>query len=235
MPKRHRYRNAQTPYLQRSRAARKAAYMQAVNRIRRAAPMLSGRFYTHNFMHGKNGWLDLYFLGGRFPLFYNVAMQTTRNEFKEKVLDEAFRRAELIVPESKKWWEETQIDPHTGHYVMPARSPRQYEELGGLTKCEWIDAQQKVIADERCVLVHEHWTIRTDYSTGIGLQVTLDVPHITAKVVNEFIERFLAGPGNYRNPNPLVYTSSDLEDWGVEANALAEPWEWNMIGTGEAK
>jgi len=235
MPIRNRHRYAQTPYLQRSRAARKAAYIRAANRIRRAAPILGGKFYTHNFMHGLNSWLDLYFLGRRFPIFYNVAMQTTRHAYKDKVLDEAFRRAELIVPESNTWWEETQIDPDSGLNVAPARSPKRYEELGGLTRYEWIDVRQKVIADEKCIYVNEHWAIQSNYTSGIGLRVTLDVPYLTAQVVNDFIERFLRSPDNYRDPKPLAYTSSEIADWGVEANAIAEPWEWEMIETGAAK
>lgn len=235
MPIRNRYRYAQTPYLQRSRAARKATYIQAVNRIRRAAPILGGKFYTNNFMHGMNAWLDLYFLGRRFPIFYNVAMQTTRQAYKEKVLDEAFRRVELIVPESEKWWEETQIDPVSGLHVTPARAPKRYEELGGLSRHEWIDVQQKMIADEKCIYVHEHWAIQSNYKSGIGLHVTLDVPHLTAEVVNDFVERFLYHPGNYRDPKPLAYSSSEIADWGVEVNALAEPWEWDLLETGGTK
>ncbi len=229
MPLRNRYSDPTTPYLQRSRAARKAAYIQLRNKIRRAAPVLGGRYYTPVYMDGKNGWLDLYFMGSRFPIFYTVAIQTTRHAYKEKVLDEAFRRAELLVPEKEKWWDESHLDAKSGMFVTPARFPRKYTDLGGLSRTEWVEAQQRVIADERIVQVHEQWEIRTDYHSGVGLHATLDVPHLTGQVVEDFIDRFMAHPGNYCSHQLLSFASSEIEDWGMEANTLVEPWDWHQI------
>lgn len=203
--------------------------MRAINLIRRAAPMLGGTYYTHDYMHGKNGWLDLYFLGVRFPIFYNVALQTARHAYKEKVLNEALRRVDLIVPEHEKWRDITHKEPGTGQYVTRQREPQRYAELDGLSRYEWVFAQQQVIADEKCVKIYERWEVRKDYISGVGIHATLDVPYLTAEAVERFIERFLADPQSYHNPVPLSYASSDIDDWGMEANSLVEPWEWHML------
>lgn len=40
--------------------------------ILHAAPVLGGLFYTHDYLHGKNGWIDCYFLGKDKYIFYNL-------------------------------------------------------------------------------------------------------------------------------------------------------------------
>ena len=45
--------------------------MRLKNRIKRAAPVLGGKFTTHTYIHGENGWLDAHFLGTK-PLCFIV-------------------------------------------------------------------------------------------------------------------------------------------------------------------
>lgn len=232
MPIRNQHRSARTPYLNRSRSAKKAAYVRVAGLIRRAAPVLGGRFYTRSYMDGLNSWIDLYFLGHGYPDYFNVAMITTRNSYKELVLHEAFRRAKILAPDEDDWMADTVKDPKTGHYITPARTPKLFLEFGGLSRFDWITAQEKVIANEKTVFVHEKWTVRRDYYSGIGLHITLDVPAITIQVVNDFIDRFLANPTSFCNPQPLTYLADEIEDWGLDANAVAEPWDW-PTDTGE--
>ncbi|MBF0342491.1 MAG: hypothetical protein HQL95_16220, partial [Magnetococcales bacterium] len=70
-----------TPFLSLSRNRQKHQYIRAKNLIRRASGVLSGVFYTHDYMHGENGWVDGYFLGKISPVFYNFSFETTRHAY----------------------------------------------------------------------------------------------------------------------------------------------------------
>ena len=72
-----------TPFNQLSRRHQRAAYIELKNKIRRASSILGGVFYTHDYLHGQNGWADVYFLGHKVPVFYNAALQTARTAYKE--------------------------------------------------------------------------------------------------------------------------------------------------------
>jgi len=62
-------RSHRPPFCQLPRHRQKDAYIGIKNLIRRAAPVLGGRFYTHDMLHGYNGWIDLYFLGAKAPIY----------------------------------------------------------------------------------------------------------------------------------------------------------------------
>ena len=86
------------PFGKRSRKYRKRAYIEIKNKIRRHAAVLGGLFTTHDYMHGKNGWVDVFFLAGKAPSFYNCVLDTTRNAYKDRVRELAFDRSYELVP-----------------------------------------------------------------------------------------------------------------------------------------
>jgi hypothetical protein len=65
-----------------------------------------------------------------------------------------------------------------------------------------------------------------DYHNGIGLHATLDVPVLTIEAVNAFIDRFLMTEANFLDPTPHTYHYEQISYWGLDSNALIEPWEW---------
>lgn len=216
-----------TPFHQQPRRQQRAAYIELKNNIRRASAILGGAFHTHDYLHGQNGWADVYFLGRKAPVFYNAALQTTRTAYKEAVWDEAWDRSYAFAPDVEpNLFERMVKDNKTGNYVVPEREPVRYPALSSLTRMDWVQAQLPVIADEGTIQVFEEWTLHRDYSYGIGLHVTLDVPVLTIAAINSFIERFLVRESGYRAPLPCNYTHADIEHWGLESNALIEPWEW---------
>ena len=83
-----------------------------------------------------------------------------------------------------------------------------------------------LIADEKTLQVFERWTLHHDYSYGNGLRATLDVPFLTLDAINTFIGRFLACGQAYRSPVPHSYAHADIAYWGLESNAVIDPWEW---------
>lgn len=216
-----------TPFHELSRRNRKSAYMRILNRIKRAAPVLGGKFMTHAYLHGENGWLDANFLGTKPPVSYSLALQTTIYEYKELVRNRAWELSYELAPERDlPLFDGAVKDPKTGNYVSRRREPCRYPELENMTRWQWCQAQHQSIADSGEIQVFAQWTLRHDYHHSVGLHATLDVPVLTIDAVNAFIERFLMTEANFLDPTPHSYRYGQVPHWGLDANALAEPWEW---------
>jgi len=216
-----------TPFNQQSRRRQKETYIGLKNKIRRAESILGGSFFTHDYLHGENGWADVYFLGHKAPVFYNATLHTTRSAYKDKVWDIAWDRSYVLAPDVEPGLLEQMVkDPQTGHYVVPSREPVCFPALDNLSRIDWVQRQLPAIADEQAIQVFEEWSLHRDYEYGIGLHATLDVPFITISAINTFIERFLASESACRASLPLSYRHADITHWGLESNALIDPWEW---------
>lgn len=195
-----------TPFEDRSRRSRKRAYMRIKNRIQRAASVLGGKFTTHTYMHGGNGWIDAHFLGTKPPVSYSLVLQTTRYDYKELVRTRAWELSYDLAPERDlPLFDGAVKDITTGHYVSRRREPHRYTELGNMTRLQWCEAQHQQIADSGDVQVFEKWTLHHDYHCGIGLHATLDVPVLTIEAVNAFVDRFLMTEANFLDPTPHTY------------------------------
>lgn len=202
----------------RTRRKRHREYLHAVGLIRRAAPTLGGLFYTNDYLHGQNGWLNLYFLGQN-KVVYSAALQTTRYAYKEAVGDLAWDEAEKLVPFD--WFKKHDFvkDAATGLYVMQQEREPQLAEFDGLTRLQFVQHRERPIADARIVKVFEAWTLHYDHRFGVGLHATIDVPFLTTEAVQDFILRFLAaGEKPYRNDRALSYSYDEIPYWGVESN-----------------
>jgi len=198
------------------------------NLIRQAAPILGGQFYTHQYLHGRNSWLDLYFLGHKAPTFYNATLQTSRDAYHAAVEKAALDRSYELAPDAEpSRWKAAIKDPWTGLFVVSASEPRSYPELDGLTRSAWVDREMRLIADAHTVQLFERWELQDDYAHGLGLHVTLNVEYLNVEVINTFIQRFMEAPGqSYCDSTPLTYGFDDIRDWGVNSNAICEPWDY---------
>ncbi len=58
------------------------------------------------------------------------------------------------------------------------------------------------------------------------MNATINVPFLTVEVVNQFVDRFLAQPQDYRDQTPLTFRHAEIRDWGLESNAVIDPWDW---------
>lgn len=218
-------RSRRPPFCQLPRHRQKDAYIGIKNLIRRAAPVLGGRFYTHHLLHGDNGWIDLYFLGAKAPVFYNVMLETALEAYQEAVWDKAWDASYALAADAEPDWLSRAVkDPKTGHYVVPAHEPQRYPALDGLSRLEWVQRQLAVIADSGEVTVTTGWRLHHDYHHGIGLSATVDAPAITIDVVHAFIDRFLTNPRDWRDATSLSYRYAEVPHWGLSANAIVEPW-----------
>jgi len=192
--------------------------------INEAASVLGGLFYTNDYLDGKNGLVDLYFLGNNNKTFYNVTLQTTRCEYKDKAHKVARNNANKLIPiDYTDVWDRLDgkkpssgIDPYGPH-----------EAFGGLRRLDWIDAETRVIANSGTIQVFEEATLHYNYRCGIGLHATIDVPYLTVDTINSFIRRFLAGGEQaYRIDNAISYTADELNwDYDDSCAALVYPLE----------
>lgn len=224
-----------TPFHLRSRRDKKRAFMSTRHRIERSAPVLGGKFTTHDYMHGQNRWIGAYFLGHKAPVFYSLALQTTSYAYKESVCERAWEMSYDLAPEREPHLFDYAVkDPVTGDDRMSLREPCRYAELNGQTRLDWAQAQYQTIADSGKIQVFEEWTLHRNYGHGIGLHATINVPYLTIDAVNAFIDRFLMEEANFRDPNPRTYRYEQISHWGLESNALIEPWEWESALQGHA-
>lgn len=222
-----RRRKRSVPFLKLAKHRQKEAYIRIRNLIRRAAPVLGGLFYTHDYLHGRNGWVDGYFLSARSTVFYNFALETTRHAYKEAVWDAAWERSCTVAPDREpELLKHAVKDPKTGNYSVQPSRRTVYPELDGLTRVEWVRNQLRAIADARTIRVFERWSLHPEYVHGVGLHAAIDVDYLTPESVNAFIARFLATEACYRSSVALSYGYDDIPEWGIEANALLEPWEY---------
>ncbi len=218
------------PFGQQPRSRRKAAYIKVKNAIRRVAPVLGGKFVTHDYMHGKNNWLDAHFLGRKAPLVYSLAIQTTAAAYKEAVERRAWDSSYALVPNHDTWPDDRVIrDPKTGTISYLPYEPVRHPEFDGMTRIEWIKSRCEPIADGGEIQVHEEWTLHHDYVGGVGLHATIDVPFLTIDAVNDFIDRFMLLEADYRDPTPRSYTYQQIDHWGLDTNTVIDPWDWASV------
>jgi hypothetical protein len=221
------FKSRRLPFGSQSRERRKAAFISVKNEIRRHAGVLGGLFSTDDYLHGKNGWIDCFFLGSKPPVFYNCVIDTTRNAYKEQVRELAYEQSYALVPPSERsLFDHAVKDPISGLWAISLPEEERFAALDGLSRRAWIERQIPSIANEGEIKVHEGWTLHHDYRFGIGLHVTLDVPYLTIEAVNAFIHRFLATEAAYANPNPVSYRYDEMENWHIESNAMVEPGLW---------
>lgn len=217
------------PFGQMSRHRQRDAYIRVSNQIRRAAPVLGGKFTTHDYLHGQNGWIDACFLGRKAPVFYNLTLETTRYAYKEAVWDQAWEQSYDLAPErGPSILDCAMKDPKTGNYITQAREPYRHPELDDLTRIEWVQRQLPTIADAKTIQVFEEWSLQHDYAYGIGLHATIDAPFLTIDTVNAFIDRFMRIEADCHDPMPRSYRHDDISYWGLESNALIDPWKWDV-------
>lgn len=224
MPPRHTHK---IPFFQRSRKAQKHSYIKIRNDIRRATPILGGKFYTHNYMDGGNGWIDGYFLSKKSKVAYCFAIQTCLYAYKESVRDSAWKLSyeKASVELDSSIFDKPARYSMTGLQTWLTREPHCYHELSGMTRSAWAESQHERIADSGEIQVFEHWTLHKNYRTGIGLHATIDVPQLDIETVNAFIDRFSETEAVFGCMSPITFSYEQIENWGIEINAVAQPWD----------
>lgn len=102
-------------------------------------------------------------------------------------------------------------------------------QFDGLSRYDWIEAEEVRIANSGSIVVHEQISLRCDFACGIGLDAIINVPYLTVETINTFIAQFLSqSVGSHKKSNsrsePLSFAHNQIERWGIESNAIVEPW-----------
>lgn len=219
-------KNKKKTFVELSNRRRRTLRFRVKRSIEKVAPVLGGLFYTYDYMHGKNSYVDCEFLGKDNKTFYNCTIQTTRDAYRYEVYGTAKRTSFNIVPAD---YDHIFNDKNDNVERPDPDGPNDY--FGGLSRYEWISEQCRLIADERTVQVFEEVTLHYDYRCGIGLVATLDVPYITVDVLNNFIRCFLETEKPYRKETALSY-SYDEVDWESDHVACVDPLEHPPVNQG---
>ena len=184
------------PYHLRSRRERKRIYIKVRNLARVSFLETGGHFATRHTLHGRNTWLDVWFLGREPLVVYQLALQTTLHAYKEAVRERV--------------WE---LSP----------DPTAEVEVDQVPQLERLRIQRQTMANSGEVKVFENWTLHRNHCYGIGVQAAIDAPHLTVDVINAFIDRFLDNPTPYLSTVAHTFQYDDVRDWGYEVNACKEP------------
>lgn len=224
-----RHHKKHKPFGEQSRRRRKLTYINIKNQIRRAQPVLGGLFYSQDHLHGENGWIDLYFLGKEPLTFYNCTLETARCAYVEAVHEAAWEAAEKLLPYHSNLIDNAYIDSESGLWTSELEPERAEAEFDGLSRYDWIEAEEVRIANSGSIVVHEQISLRYDFACGIGLDATINVPYLTVETINTFIAQFLSQSiGSHEKSNsssaPLSFAHNQIERWGIESNAIVEPW-----------
>lgn len=225
----HHHKNHK-PFAEQSRRRRKQAYINIKNLIRRSKPVLGGLFYSHDYLHGKNGWIDCYFLGNEPLTIYNCTLETARCAYVEAVCDAAWQAAEELLPYSNDIVDSAFVDSETGLWTTVVKPDEVEDVFGGLTRSEWIEAEIVRIANSGAVVVQEQISLRHDFALGTGMDATINVPYLTVETINAFIEQFLSAQRSKSklclSTEPLSFAHNQIEHWGNESVYIVEPWDY---------
>jgi hypothetical protein len=116
------------PFGAQSRGRRKAAFISVKNNIRHHAGTLGGLFSTHDYLHGKDGWIDCFFLGSKPQVLYNCVIETTRNAYKKQVRELAYEQSHALVPTiDLRLFDQAVKDPSSGLRAMTLPEEKRFD------------------------------------------------------------------------------------------------------------
>lgn len=212
------------------RRIKKKMYIRLKNRIRRTSKILGGKFYTHDYIHGDNHWVDVYFLGKKVNEFYNATLSTAEYTFAEEVRSIAFDRSIELLPYEMPQFVKQVNEKGGVIYRMQFKGMEPKKEFGGLTRSQWEDEEARRIVEKGEVSVREHMKIDRSYRYGIGLSAVIHKESITIDIINEFIDKFNSGEyGDGWEGGSLRFGAGIIEKISpFESNRLSEPEEWGV-------
>lgn len=189
-------------------------FIDVKNRIRRAAPVLGGHFYTHDFIDQQTQWIDFYFLRDSKPYYWAATISTAKYALQEQAEEKAMDELE------------EKLGIHW--YTLPhAQRLSSFNALGGLTYLQWLSKRQKQILDEQAMTVKESVSLEPGYYYNEGLAIIVDTDQITVDIINQFIHEFRqAGEKPWQSDEMISYPMKDIDCGRGLVNPVLEPWDW---------
>jgi hypothetical protein len=195
----------------------------AIKKLIEKSTIYNSMFYGDQYIHGHNGWLDIYFLSKKSKfIFYNVYLITTKAAYKDACEQIAHDKANELV--SQDWHLEK--NPGKDSSIMVWKYDHKKPLWDGLTWMEFIEREEQKAADSGEIKVRAFIKQQKDYKQGIGLHAQLPVDSFTVENVCKFIQDYWdAGePENFDFGKDYSYTKAEI-NWGLDVNQLIAPWE----------
>lgn len=218
------HRRRHIRYLERPRRWRKRAYMRLRRDIQQAAPQLGGLWYTDDYVHGENSWVDVYFIDPSTRTIYNATLDTLAYRAYEAAQGMALSEAsDREPPQDLLSCFVREPGSRYARMVLPPDPPRQ--AFDGLSRRDWMKQRVAQLLDSGQVPVHPETTLHRNYGYGIGVHATLDVPGLSVPVITDWVRAFLANPVARRG-EAVFLRSADMPNPGYASNALCAPADW---------
>lgn len=243
MAPRHSSVQVRIPFCTRSRHQQRDAWIRLRGQIRRSdrpdAPYLLGHPFEPDRPALWNQWEDIYLLGQDGRMVWNVSLVTVRRACWNAVCtaSEALVESRLNAEERaaeharlRALFSRECLIPIPGTRMKEWRrpAPLKHLSLGGLTRNEAQEEEQRRLLKEDRPSIHEGWTLHHDYAYGIGVHAVVEADQLDADALAGFVERFRAlGEKPYSSPTPATQflpEASEKDTYGADwANANSRP------------
>lgn len=218
------HRRRHIRYRDRPRGWRKRAYMRLRRNIRQATPQLGGLWYTNDYVHGHNSWVDVYFVDSATRTIYNATLETLASRAGELAQARAYDEAAEREPPPDLFSCFVRVaGTRSSQLVFPPDPPR--AAFDGLTRSDWVKQRAAALLDAGQIAVCPETTLHRNYNYGIGVHATLHVPGLSVAIISDWVREFLANPVAWRG-EPVLLRAADLPPPGYASNALCEPADW---------
>lgn len=179
------------PFYNQTRQQRNLKYIQTKNLIQKEFKTKGRLFYSHHVINSKDGqekestngfdWCDIYFMSKKHRHFYNVCLITTKTAASDLLVDlicysenNKIKMLKDTVKNEMGWKTVEWTDDALAYFARrDAYQANKLEELK--------DASLNVKVGE---------SFDFQYTGGVGLYVTLDVPELTEEAINQYISDF---------------------------------------------
>lgn len=190
-------RRAGARWEQRSRAARKRAFIGMKNKILAHAPQLGGMFTTSDVINN-NSWADFYFLSkARRVSFYNGTIDTALCRYFSLCEDQAWDNSERLLGFDPREGLVDLFVPVAGTDYFTLATPkastteREKRAFGGLDRYDWMAQEQRRLAESGDIWVSPSVTLHFDYRFGLGLHAVVPDDVLSVSCIHDFVHDFL--------------------------------------------
>lgn len=145
-------------------------------------------------------WSDVLFLGNSPDVYWNaeiITMDVARADIVENLV---FEEAHAMLSQNQQE-DEARMDTTPNYnakgkvvsHTVVERTRVSYPQFGGLTYFDYIDKRLAKVMRDNPRVVTPGYRIQSDYRSGIGLQIIVEEPVLTRKIIDSAIRSFLAG------------------------------------------
>jgi hypothetical protein len=178
-------------------------------------------FHTYDVLDQGVSWADVYFIGRDKFTLWNATLETAANHRDDHYWSLAWDRTHGALTQEEH---DSRPDPFkdgirlaNGYKQLVFNEEPKFDKFEGRTFNEQMDHVISTLTDP----VFERIRILPNYRYGIGLEAVLDVPLLTADIIEKFIDGFntVKDPINFTRTTPAVHVDAPV----YKSNSLDIP------------